>query len=321
MTMAKEMARVFGHAALLPLERILQDRATDAIAPPIFIIGPPRSGTTLAYEAMISAYRLAFISNAAHRFFRAPLAATWLFRRAIGQWTGEYTSRFGHIDGWSAPSEGGWVGRRWLSDGEWIGEGAPDAATTAALRRLTGALSAILGAPFVNKNVMHSNRLRIMHHIWPEARYIVVVRDPLDNARSIVRAFRDGGGPQVGAGAWRSVRPSIAPQWEHRSLPARAVAQVIGVHADIDRDSQVVGVERFKRISYADLCDRPRDVLDEVGRFLDATGGRPERRDERLPARFRSSTSRLLTEDLEREMRDALCELGCAPDALRSAAS
>jgi hypothetical protein len=305
-----EALRATGHIALAPMEAALaRAEAAAHLPPPVFLIGPPRSGTTLLYEAMVTRFRMAFIANVAHRFFRTPVAASRLMRGAISGWRGSFTSSMGHIGGWVAPNEGGWVWRRWLADGDWTdGADLPDR-SIAGLRALTGGIAGVLDAPFLNKNVMHSNRLPAMRRIWPEARYIVVQRDVADNARSIIRAEREGRGPAPDANQWWSVRPRLAPQWQHRGVVERAVAQVIGVHADIGRDSAALGPDRFLTVRHEDLCARPEAVMAEVAAFLARTGGAPADRHP-LPDRFGGGGSRRLDDADEALIAATIAELG-----------
>lgn len=307
---AVELLRAMGHAGLAPLEaRLARADAGAHLPPPVFLIGPPRSGTTLLYEAMVTRFRMAFIANVAHRFFRTPVAATRVMRGAIAGWRGSFTSSMGHIGGWAAPNEGGWVWRRWLADGDWTdGADLPDRAV-AGLRGLTGGIAGVLGAPFINKNVMHSNRLGAMRRIWPDARYIIVRREVADNARSIIRAEREGRGPVPDADQWWSVRPRLAPQWQHRGVVERAVAQVIGVHADIARDSAAIGPDRFLAVRHEDLCAGPDAVMAEVAAFLARTGGAPAER-LALPPRFQSGAPRLLDDTDEALIAATMAELG-----------
>ncbi len=283
------------HAALYPVELILRAQGGEDASPPIFIIGAPRSGTSLLYELMITRFRFAYISNLAHRFYLTPLAASWIGKSRIAAWRGNFTSRFGHIAGWGAPNEGGWVWRRWLDDGDWRDETGFPYKDAAELRTLTGGLAGIFGAPFLNKNVMHSNRLRLMHKIWPDALYIQVRRDVAGNVRSIVRAERKEGGPAHDADHWWSVRPSIAPDFIGKDDITRAVAQVIGTDQDIGRDSKAIGPGRLLTIDYADMCKDPRSALAAIAEFARHHGARLRENDE-VPANFSPPPSKPLAD-------------------------
>ena len=303
-------ARGAGHAAMMPLEAALRRKARSfqSPAPPVFLIGPPRSGTTLFYEAMITRFRFAYISNAAHRFFRTPLAATRLARPAIEARDSAFSSSMGHIDGWAAPNEGGWNWKRWLPDGDWSGDTLVAEVALAELQSLTNGLSMVLDAPFLNKNVMHSNRLARMAAIWPDARFITVRRDVRANVRSIVKAERQDRGPRKDGQNWWSVRPSIAPEWLGRGDVERAVAQVVGTLADIARDAERLDSSRFADVEYELFCADPRKCMKTVRSFLTGTGGSPAPRNQ-LPKDFTLSPGRLLDDADEERIEQALAEL------------
>ena len=45
---------------------------------PFFIIGPPRSGTTLLYQLMVQAFRFSYFPNIANTFYQCPIFAAKL---------------------------------------------------------------------------------------------------------------------------------------------------------------------------------------------------------------------------------------------------
>lgn len=285
---------------MLPLEFVLRHRAAPG-PPPIFIIGPPRSGSSLLYELLMTRFRFAYISNAAHRFPRTPLAATQLFRSIIENWSGSFASRTGHIEGWGAPNEGGWVWRRWLRDGDWSNGDELSDRQVSGLRTLTTGLSEILTAPFLNKNVMHSNRLLAISRIWDDALFLVVERDHLDNARSIVRAERTRIGPKLDEDGWWSVRPRGARNFFGAADTVRAAAQVVGVHEDIKTDMKAVGEQRFHWIGYEQLCSNCNLEISKISEFLKHRGIILEDR-RTIPDRFPRPAPYRLSDGDEREM-------------------
>lgn len=265
--LAISIVRCAVHVLLLPLEWWLTQRKGLKSNAPIFIIGAPRSGTSLLYELLVTRFRVSYISNLSHRFYLTPVAAAWLGRRAITKWRGNFQSRYGHIAGWGAPNEGGWVWLRWLADGDWTDGSAFDEGNTAPLQRTVAGISTAMNAPFINKNVMHSNRLLLMQKIWPDALFIQVRREFADNARSIVRAERTEGGPQHDADHWWSVRPSNAKNHLGSDDIQRACAQVAGVDADIARDFGRIGTDRLLIVEYADLCAQPEATMQAIASF------------------------------------------------------
>ncbi|MFV0643346.1 MAG: sulfotransferase [Sphingomonadaceae bacterium] len=301
-----ESARMAGHAALWWPERTKMRPASAGAdrfpyrpycsssywrdIPPIFIIGAPRSGTSLLYELMVTNFRFSYISNLAHRFYLTPISASRIGRSAIHKWSGNFTSRYGHISGWGAPNEGGWIWRRWLEDGAWSDGANLPSGTGAGLQALVTGLSSVLDAPFLNKNTMHSSRLLLLDRIWPDALFIEVRRDPVENARSIIRAERQAGGPARDRQGWWSVRPLLASKMAGKCAIERASMQVLGVTHDIVRDMAEIGPDRLITIDYASLCmDCPRQ-MERIGDFLFRNGVIPEYRNP-VPDHFTVSPS------------------------------
>ncbi len=267
--LAKSAVRAAVHAALAPLEARLLARSGTARWPHVFILGAPRSSTSLFYEVMATSYHFSAFSNLAHRFYKTPVAASRLGRRLIEGHSGAWCSDYGHIRGWSAPNEGGWIWQRWLDDGDWTDETALPKLPASEMRTTLAAMSRAFDAPFLNKNVMHSNRMRLLDAVFPGCLFIEVRRDVHDTARSIIRAQRHHKGPVVQGDDWWSVRPSNVGGVD---LVERACRQVLGVAADIARDSAHLGRKCLHVVDFDALCDNPADMLADVAQFLDRRG-------------------------------------------------
>lgn len=265
----KSAVRGSVHTALAPVERRLLARHGTARWPHVFIVGAPRSGTSLFYELLVTRYRFAFFSNLAHRFYKTPVAATRLGRSVIENRDSVFRSDYGHISGWSAPNEGGWIWQRWLEDGPWIDESALAGLPADEIRATLAAMSHVLDAPFVNKNVMHANRLRLLQALFPDCLILEVQRDPAETVRSIVRARQRNKGPALNLDQWWSVQPSNAGGSD---LIEQACRQVSGVAADIARDSGLGGRANRFSIDYGALCAAPAATLDRVATFLADNG-------------------------------------------------
>ncbi|WP_171052644.1 sulfotransferase [Ruegeria sediminis] len=267
--LATSLLRGAVHTVLSPLESRMLARQSAARWPHVFILGAPRSGTSLFYEIMIAGFKFSYFSNFAHRFYQTPLTATMLGQRLVPKHKPEYQSVYGHISGWAAPNEGGWIWRRWLEDGHWIDERGLTGLPVEEIRRTLAGISALADAPFVNKNVMHSNRVRLLDALFPGCLFLEIRRDAKNTARSIIRAQQHNKGPRLDREKWWSVRPSNAGG---DTIIERACRQVIGVAQDIERDCAHVGSERYFRIDYENLCVDPWQVLANVEVFLSQNG-------------------------------------------------
>lgn len=284
------------HAMLRGREaRLLAPHRGQVPAPPVFMIGAPRSGTSLAYELFVSRYECAYFTNLAHRFYRTPVAATQVGRRLIARHDPAYQSDYGHISGWGAPNEGGWIWQRWFEDGDWCDEGAAGNLDMDTARATVAALQSVMKSGlFLNKNVMHANRMRLLDAVFPGCLFLEVRRDAAATARSIIRAQRKGKGPDPHPDAWWSVRPSTA---RSGPLVARAAWQVRGIAEDIARDAAHLGGDRLHSVGYEALCAEPDAELQKIAAFLSGHG-LPVPARQHVPEGFDLSPSRPL-EDAE----------------------
>ncbi len=250
-------------------------------SPPVFIVGPPRSGTTLLYESLVTRYCFAYFSNLADQFHLAPVAATAFGIFLVRGWRGEFESRYGHIAGWGAPSEAGRIWDRWLPSPR--RNRTDSAKAEKQLQTTIFALSGLFDAPFINKNVMLSMHIGLLSRVFENPVFIRVTRDPVENVRSILRAQEDGIGPFVDG--WWSVRPTLAERFQNADRLTKACAQVIGIEADIVGDCKRHAFGRLFTVDYQEMCERPRHLLDELGTFMRSCN--IELRDRwQLPARF-----------------------------------
>jgi len=303
---AIEIARSATMAALRPVEHALLRSSRTPAHPPCFIIGPPRSGTTLLYELLITRFRVAYISNLAHRLFDVPVAASWLGRPWIMRWQGRFESRYGHIRGMGAPNEGGWVWSRWMSGMDPMDASDASSLPVEEIRGTVAGVERSLGGPFLNKNVVFSVRMKLLDAIFPDCLFVEVQRDVRANIRSIVRAERSEGGPRDASGWW-SVKPRGWRQHCHQGPAHRAAAQVRGVHDDIAVDAGGLGPSRLLSVRYEEMCEDPEAAADRVGAFLKQGGSALAERGN-LPRAFRPTPARPLEEEVERELERAILE-------------
>ena len=88
------------------LERALSHQGARPVWPPIFIVGPARSGTTLIYQGLTQAFRVSYFSNLAACFPMCPGVVGSTVARVGGcEPPPSFKSRYGKTRGWQAPSK------------------------------------------------------------------------------------------------------------------------------------------------------------------------------------------------------------------------
>lgn len=253
--------------------------------PPLFIVGAPRSGTTLPYQHLMNRFRFAYFPNLSRWYPRSCVSAAALARLLGGPGT-HYTSRYGVMSGPAAPSDGWNVFHRWFPRYDYsvpIRE-----ADLHELRTIVRLLEILYGAPLLNKNNSHSVRIPSLTRLFPRALFVHVERDLPATADSILRGRGDHGIPPE---EWWGAPP---PQFRTRSFDdetERVVAQVRGLRDRIGADLGALFPERWTVVRYEEFCSRPAELESWVRSAYERQGVLLEEQDRELPRSFEERRS------------------------------
>lgn len=248
---------------------------TSAGRPPLFVVGAPRSGTSLLYRALSLHPEAVWISNYMRRLPAVPEVA--VLNRVARRMPAVRSRVWFGEDGANAYRYGG---RRALVDrlfpqpveGEpvfahrGVGESGPTTTPDARQARLAGdlrrAVRASGGGVLVSKRIGHNRRIPLLHGIVPDARFVVVTRDGRAVARSLAKVdwwpecqvWWYGGTPLDWAAEGRDPVELCARHWVHE---VEAIREGLGA----------VPGELVREISYEELIRDPRRVLSDVASF------------------------------------------------------
>jgi hypothetical protein len=210
---------------------------------PVFIVGAPRSGTSLLYSVLRSAPAFAHWPGEAHEV-----------------WEADYHPAL----------------RGWSSNALTAADVEPKAA-----ERIRRSFFLVAGSRrrLIDKTPRNALRVSFVDALFPDARYVHLVRDGRENVNSLLNAWRT---PR-----YRTYRlpdphsiPGADPQWWKFVLypgwgdDVRGPLEVVCSRQWVSsndlalRDLSAVG-ERAVRVRYEDLVDSPED---EVGRVLEFLG-------------------------------------------------
>jgi LPS sulfotransferase NodH len=266
--------------------------------PPLFVVGAPRSGSTLLYQLLVAGFDVTYISNRHCRFHGAPALVE---RFAPPRLPSEpYVSSYGRTLGAGAPSECGefWY-RFFRKSPQYVSLAEADPSSLQGLRAAVRALGDASGRPVVFKNLICSLRLMPIGTTLPEALFLFIRRDLLANAESLVASRRAIHGDY---GAWWSAEPPGIDRL--RALPPheQVVEQVSAIEHVITADRELLGEDRFLELSYEKLCEDARGTLAEIAEFAEARGVTLTRRRD-VPERFEPKRSRI-EEPLARQLSE-----------------
>ena len=247
-------------------ERKLMESSLELKYPPIFILGPPRSGTTLMYQLMIHRYQLSFFTNISDMLNKFPVSAARWGRRIYSQYESSFESNYGRVDGKLAPSEAGGIWNRWFpyesQDGyNYTAAGQLSIEKQKLVYQTVAGIEKLSDLPFVNKNVKHSVRILALNEIFPSSLFLRVVRDPEEIAVSILHGRKR---QTTDVSAWWSAMPKEIDQLTGLDVLEQVAGQVYFLEKNITEDLSQIDSQRHLTIEYDRLCNQPQAVMSEI---------------------------------------------------------
>jgi len=235
--------------------------------PPVFIIGAPRSGTTLLYQAMLNSFKFSYLPNISNYFYTCPVFAAKAGFKIFPKYVSSFKSKYGYEDGLMSPSEAGNIWNRWFPNEKTEGYNYTPAGylnenSKSEIYKLVSWFQTIFDAPFVSKNLKMSVRLQSIFEIFPNALFVKCNRSMADSAYSILKTRR--GKDRT----WWSVMPKEIEAIKSKSEIDQVCNQVYFIDKNIREDINLFPLHNTINIDYKYFCENPSVVLDQLYSFF-----------------------------------------------------
>lgn len=249
-------------------KRVRKEAARGNLFSPVFIVGPPRCGSTILYQAMTNYFDILYIDNLADSFAPAMYTGMQMSMRRFGRRPhGNFVAEFGTTGlygGCHAPSECGGLWYRWIPhDQHYVASQNVTSTMVRELRDEIGSIQNRWQRPMLIKNLHVGQRIAWVAQAFPAARYICIHRDVDDVVRSIVAARRK---LSIPAGELWSTRPDGYLDISGLSEVAMVRAQVDRLSAQIESDLSALPPTLVRHIRYEDMSS---ELLVALGDWLD----------------------------------------------------
>jgi len=231
---------------------------------PIFIIGAPRTGSTIFYQSLTNQFDVLYIDNFASKLFRNMFFGFWasniLFKQKAHN---SFESLHGNSVGLHAPSECGSFWYRWFpKDSHFVDHDGLGAKSVQEINREITAITNYYDKPVVFKNLNAGQRLRVLYKVFPNAKFVFIRRDPFYTAQSILKAKRKEG---LRDDEFWSIMPANVSELKKMGWSAQIVKQIYFLEKQIVEDSSLFSSGSIYQVWYQELN---ADVLSEIGRSL-----------------------------------------------------
>jgi len=265
------------------LEAYVLKRPAPGNLPPVFIIGAPRSGSTLLYQLLICHFAFSYITNLSSLFYTCPALVTKMTRRFATRYRAEeLASKYGYVSGLWSPSEAGPLLRYWLDSG--VQYFVSDEERREWVRQSIAHIESIMGGPFISKNLNNSMRLPELVEIFPDAIFINLKRKPAYIAQSILLTRR---ALSSNDSTWVGVRSPNFEELMKLSNPLeQVVCQIKSIEDHIQTVTEEKGIRNMIEVNYGDVCNDWRSELEDISRKCGQFGLDLQRIEHKKPLGF-----------------------------------
>jgi hypothetical protein len=311
---SKDPAALFTMATVLlgivctPLDLLLQIRegrryqnVSSPEFPLIFVVGPPRSGTTLVAQVLIAHLPVCYLNNLTAVFPRSPITANVLLGKFLGPPKIAYRSYYGKSLHLSGPNDALYIWDRWLGkDRTQVPTVLSDRAKEDMIRFFS-AYQEACPKPFVNKVNRLVSCAHIVAEVLDKSYFICLKRDPVYLAQSLLRARLDIHG-DVTMPYGVTARDLSASRKDYIQ---DVCDQVTFYEQKIAEQLQAIGPSRFWITSYEDFCKDPAALVKRVSEEILQHSVDPGRLQAELQA-FKASNRATVDAAILARIRDTL---------------
>lgn len=236
---------------------------------PVFIIGAPRTGSTILYQTVTNQLDVLYIDNLVCKFYKNFFFGFWLSNKLFKQKAHNcFKSDHGDTStcGLNSPSECGGFWYKWLRDDKHFVD--YDDITDKMVQQIRDEVIAVINyfdKPLVFKNLNAGQRMRLLEMCFPKAKFVFIKREALFTAQSILKAKRKEG---LADDEFWSVMPYNVEELKKFNSYEQIVKQIYFLEKQIKQDSKLFDKENFLSIDYKELGDNFENTVKKCQKFI-----------------------------------------------------
>lgn len=287
------------------IDRFFMAKVEENTPPPLFIIGVPRSGTTLTYQMIAQQLQVGYFTAVMGYLYGMPNIITRLMQPLLDRRTPIFESHYGNIKGFFSPSEHANYWFQWFpSDGNlghYVKLDEINLRDYDSLKQSIESITVIMQKPMVFKSLYLGMTVGILAQIFPEARFICVRRDHFMTCQSLLLGRLKQKYPEK----WWSIKPPHYKSLLSFPLWQQVTEQVFYTEKIILRDLEQYAPERYLELHYENICKKPQEIISDIIDWLKPVGYQACQ-DMRIPKKFTLSHKISLSETMVSQMMEHL---------------
>ncbi len=275
-------------AVLSIFERQRLQRHAESSEPLVFIVGAPRSGTTLIYQALAAYLDVTYPSNLTAMFPKSPLTASRLQRLIPTPYRPDFKNFYGQTTRMRGPNDAFHLWNRWLGDDRYLPGQEMTPELTSSMREFFNNWTSTYDKPFLNKNNRNTFAIERLAQELPNARFVVVRRNPMFVAQSLIIARQNVQGNK--ATGWGLQSYSTTDKSHPLAYVDDVCRQIVSIDTEMNRQLATVHPERVVEMTYEGFCEDPAYRIRRIASKIAGLELTPHLNLDQLPAFEISST-------------------------------
>lgn len=249
-----------------PLDSLLKNKEARAIAeavpsrrPVVLVVGAPRSGTTLVYQTLARYMDVSYVTNMTSMFPQSPVTASRMLNWLPKRKSADFHNFYGQTAGLNGPNDGFSLWNKWLGDDRYVPRTDLSESEQTTMGQFFHAWTNTFGKPFLNKNNRNTGCLDLLSRAIPQASFVVVRRNPLLVAQSLIKAREQVQGDK--AVGWGLHSHSSDTGSDPLSYVDDVCDQILQIEQQLDEQLKDIPTSRLIEITYEGFCEDPAASL------------------------------------------------------------
>lgn len=221
---------------------------------PVFIIGAPRTGSTILYQILTQYLNINYVNNFVafgYRSFYLNFRISSLFFRNKSH--NSFQSKYGNTSssGLNAPNEAGMFWRKWTTKGyDYVSTLDAENIDSTSLKNTICAVTNSSLKPLIFKNLNLGMKIALAIKIFPNSKFIFIKRDPIYTVQSIILARKKF---QIEEHEWWSIKPPEYEKYKALNEVEMVVKQVFEIEKQISSDLKKLNADNYLIVNYESI--------------------------------------------------------------------
>lgn len=243
-------------------ERRQHKNASESRHPMILVVGAPRSGTTLVYQALAHFLDVTYPSNGSGLFNKSPLTAALIQKKLVRKLKPSFENYYGQTSRLSDCNDAFDLWNRWLGEDRYHPKSELTDEQSTQMRNFFDTWMNAFDKPFLNKNNRNAFAIKVLARHLPNAKFVVVRRNPVCVAQSLIVARKKiQGNESIG---WGLNSSSTIGKSDPLAYVDDVCSQIQTIDDEMDSQLMTVDSDRVINVTYEGFCNSPQQTIAAV---------------------------------------------------------